>query len=398
VKMALLSLIACCALLVAADPGDWRERPRGAGPGPGASGARVRIAVHPTRPSRYRVPRRAIRVSTTRELRAALARRSRTAIVMAAGTYDSSRPFLNPYGHRLYAATLGRAVLKAGLSLGGNHGRGGALVRGVVVDVRDLARTVDGAAIAVWGTGEGARILDTTLRGHGAVGAGVAARRPDGLVIERLVVRRFRDFGVLVDANDPDRSDPGRRFRLVDVDVAGVGRPNAGSSMGTAEACVWIGGAGSVRRVRARSCAWSGLWTGTATRRARFDGIDVDSARTGVYVEHFTHASTFRRLQIGPNVRVGLTAEWADPAWGGRPASVDNLIEDSRFESRLAGVYLDEGTTRTTVRRSTFVNQEWGAIGDYRGTGNAYYGNDYRGIDSDAEAVRHDHLGSIREG
>jgi hypothetical protein len=147
-----------------------------------------------------------------------------------------------------------------------------------------------------------------------------------------------------------------------------------------------------------RSCAWSGLWTGTATRQSRFDRIDVDDARTGVYLEHFTHSSTFRRLRIGPDVRVGLTAEWADPGWGGRPASVDNVIEDSRFESTLAGVYLDEGTTRTTVRRSTFADQQWAGIGDYRGNGNRYYANDFRGVDGGAQAIRRDHLGSIREG
>jgi hypothetical protein len=83
-----------------------------------------------------------------------------------------------------------------------------------------------------------------------------------------------------------------------------------------------------------------------------------------VYGEPFTRDSTFRRLRIGPHVRVGLTAEWADPEWDRRPASVDNLIELSRFESGLAGVYLDEGTTRTTVRRSSFANQSWAAIGD----------------------------------
>ena len=101
-----------------------------------------------------------------------------------------------------------------------------------------------------------------------------------------------------------------------------------------------------------------------------------------MYVEHFTPDSTFRRLRIGRDVRVGLTAEWADPAWDRRPASVDNLIELSRFESWLAGVYLDEGTTRTSVRRSTFANQSWAAIGDYRGNGNAFDGNDYSGVDA----------------
>jgi len=397
VKLAVVALIACALVLVAARDASRQPEANGAS-GAATSGPRAPGPVSPRPPSRYRSPRHATRVSTSRQLREALKRRRRSAIVLANGRYGSRQPFLNPYGHRLYAATLGRAVLTAGLSLGGNSGRGGALVRGVVVDVRDPRRTVDGAAIAVWGRGRGTRILDTTVRGHGVLSAGVKARRLDGLVVERLVARRFRDFGVLVDANDPERRAPRRRFRLEDVDVVGVGRPTPGSSMGTAEACVWIGDAGSVRRVRVRSCAWSGLWTGTATRRSRFERIDVDRARTGVYLEHFTHGSTFSRLRIGPNVRVGLTAEWADPGWGGRPASVDNVIEDSRFETMLAGVYLDEGTTRTTVRRSTFVNQEWAGIGDYRGDGNRQYANDFRGIDGGAKAVRHDHLGSIREG
>jgi hypothetical protein len=177
-----------------------------------------------------------------------------------------------------------------------------------------------------------------------------------------------------------------------DVDVAHVARPAPGSSRGRAEACVWIGNTATVRRVRARSCAWSGLWTGTATQGATFDQIDVDGTPTGVYIEHFTRNSTFRRLRIGRHVEVGLTAEWNDPSWGGRPASIDNLVEDSRFASTLAGVYLDEGTTRTTIRRSTFVNQSWGAIGDYRGNGNAAYANQYSG----AVGVRHDHLDSFR--
>jgi hypothetical protein len=115
-------------------------------------------------------------------------------------------------------------------------------------------------------------------------------------------------------------------------------------------------------------------------------------------VEHFTRESAFRRLRIGPQVRVGLTAEWADPAWGRRPASIDNVIELSRFESSVAGVYLDEGTTRTTVRRSSFRNQTWAAIGDYRGNGNAYGENDYGGIAAGAQPVRQDHLSSAMEG
>jgi hypothetical protein len=393
VKFMLLALAACCAILLVAGvkrgPDRSARTPQGAG----------KIAVvRPAAPAPYRVPPGAVRVSSSAELRKALAGRRRRAIVLASGTYGGGRPFANPHGHRLYAARVGKSILRAGLSMGGNEGSGGGLVRGVVIDVRNRRRTVDGAAIAVWGTGRASRILDTTLRGHGEISAGIAARRPEGLVIRRVVVRRFRDFGVLVDANDPDRAEPQEPFQLSDVDVAGVARPTPGSSRGRSEACVWIGNTGSVKRVRARSCAWSGLWTGTATRTASFEAIDVDRARTGVYIEHFTSDSTFRALRIGPRVRVGLNAEWADPVWKRRPASVGNTIEDSRFESRLVGVYLDEGTTRTTVRRSSFVNQTWGAIGDYRGKENAIYDNDYAGVSGGADPVRHDHLSSAREG
>jgi hypothetical protein len=391
VKLVLLGCVASCAvlLLVVVGSGDDRAQVP-------AAGSAARAAPHispPKRPAHYRAPPHAVRVSSSDAFRTALAARRRKAIVLAPGSYGGRQPFSNPYGHRIYAARLGKAVLRAGLSLGGNEGPGGGLVRGVVVDVRDPRRTVDGAAIAVWGTGRDSRILDTTLRGHGVVPSGVAARRPDGLVVRRVHVRGFTDYGVFADANELDRGRLRDPVTVADVDVARVSHRVPGSANGRAEACVWIGNTASVRRVRVRSCAWSGLWTGTAVQGATFDQIDVDSTRTGVYVEHFTHDSTFRRLRIGRHVEVGLNAEWADPSWGSRPASVDNLIENSRFASTLAGVYLDEGTTRTIVRRSTFLHQSWAGIGDYRGNGNAAYANQYRGT----VGVRHDHLDGFRD-
>jgi hypothetical protein len=396
VKVVLLGCVATCALLLVVVVGSGEDRPPG--PAAGAAALTAPRLSPPKRPARYRVPRRAVRVSDTKAFRRALRARNQSSIVLAPGTYGGRRPFFNPQGHRIYSARPGRAVLRAGVSLGGNHGPGGGLVRGVVIDVDDPGRTVDGAAIAVWGTGRRSRILDTTLRGHGVVPAGVAARRPDGLVVRRVVVRGFTDYGVLADANDLDRGRLADRLTVEDVDVAGISRRNPGSSNGRAEACLWIGNTGSVRRVRARSCAWTGLWTGTAATGATFDQIDINGTPTGVYLEHFTRDSTFRRLRVGPDVKVGLTAEWADPSWGRRPASVDNLVEDSRFDSQVAGVYLDEGTTRTTVRRSIFLNQAWAAIGDYRGNDNAAYENDYKGIAQGAAVVRNDNLNTFREG
>jgi hypothetical protein len=258
--------------------------------------------------------------------------------------------------------------------------------------VRDPAKAVDGAAVLVWDNAGGAQVLDVRLLGNRTIRSGVSVRQPEGFRAERLVVRSFTDYGVRVDANDRDRTTLERPVVLRDLDVAKVTRAVPGSSRGTGEACVWIGNPGIVERVRARRCAWAGLWTGTATTGARFDRIDVDETRTGVYIEHFTHESTFQRIRVGQRVRTGVTAEWADPDWNSEPASVDNVIQDSRFESWLVGVYLDKGTTRTTVRRSTFVGQRWAAIGDYEGVENTYYGNDYRGIAPGAAAVTHEHI------
>ena len=327
---------------------------------------------------------------TSSELRAALERPTPTTIVLRSGTYDGDRAFVNGYGHRLYAGSLGKALLTAGLRLGTRDERPGGLVRGVVFDVRDHAKTVDGVTVLV--SSPGAQVLDVSMRGHGIIRSGLIVREPEGFRGSRLVVREFTDYGVLVDANDPGRTSLAQPFELRDLDVAGIVRPVPGSSQGRGEACVWVGNPGVVERARARRCGWTGLWTGTATTAGRFTGIDIDETRTGVYIEHVTRHSTFERIRIGRHVRVGLTAEWADPALGGVPGSIDNVIQDSRFESWLAGVYLDQGTTRTVIRRSTFVGQRWAAIGDYEGVGNAYQANDYRGIARGAVPLTSEHI------
>ena len=278
--------------------------------------------MRPVAPSHYETPGAAIHVTTSAELRRALLRPQPADIVLAEGVYDGSEPFLNPNGHRLYAARIGRVVLRAGLSLGGNAGPPGASVQGLVFDVRDEEKTVDGAEILVWGTAKDAAVLDVALRGNRVVRAGLVVRQPEGFQGARIVARDFTDYGVLVDANDPALTRLDQPFQLTDVSVAGVTRPVPGSSDGTGEACVWIGNPGVVTRVHVRRCAWSGLWTGTSATDALFDQIDVDETPTGVYIEHFTRRSTFQHVRVGEHVRVGILAEWAAPAWGRRPASV----------------------------------------------------------------------------
>src|SRR4051794_40400361 len=78
----------------------------------------------PAPPAAYDVPESAVRVSTSAGLAAALAASGPLDIALADGVYDNPGPFLNPNGHRLWAANVGRATLTAGISVGGNWGPG----------------------------------------------------------------------------------------------------------------------------------------------------------------------------------------------------------------------------------------------------------------------------------
>jgi hypothetical protein len=359
--------------------------PTPAAPAPG------RRAAPPTPPSPYTTPSGAVVVSTSAGLKQALEAGTPTDIVLADGVYDNDGPFWNAGGHRVYAARLGGAVLRAGFVLGHNWGPGNGLLQGLTFDVSDPAKTLHGDVVHVWGTGKGSRLLDLTLDGHKAVSAGIKVREPDGVVIQRIVARNFADWGVNVDANVLGRTV--KRPPLVDVVATDVTRAVPQSSGGTSEACVWIGNTAVVRRVLAARCAWEGLWTGTASRGALLEDIRIVESETGVYAEHYNSAgTTFRRLDIGPSVKRGFNCEWADPAWNSIAGCIDVVIEDSLFDTTRIGVYLDEGTTRTTIRRSVFRNQDWAAIADHKGVSNAYYANDYSGLARGAVPVSNQHL------
>jgi hypothetical protein len=346
-----------------------------------------------TPPSAYPLPPKAVTVSTSAQLSQALASPTATDIVVADGVYDNSGPFLNPNGDRVYAQHLGGAVFRAGFVMGGNWGPGHGLLRGLAFDVSDPSKVLHGSIVHVWGTGAGTQVLDTTFEGHHLISSGLMARLVEGLVVRRVVARDFRDWGVIVDPNQASYT-PTTPPLLEDVDSANVSWATPRASNGTSEACVWVGVKAVVHRLKARNCAWEGLWVGTGTRNSVFEDLDLNDTGIGIYVEHFATASTFRRIHAGPNVDRGATCEWADPAWGGVAACTDDLFENSTFDTRVIGVYLDQGTTRTTVRGSVFMHQSCGAIGNYQGVGNLWdtTGNDYAGILPSAVPVYTGHL------
>jgi hypothetical protein len=332
------------------------------------------------------LPAGSISVANSVELTTALALRSARDIYLLPGVYESSGPFVDAFGHRVRATQPGRAVLHAGLVVGGDAAARNAVVEGLAFDVSTRAKTLEGAAVLVWGEATGARIRDLTIEGNGVLGSGILARQPDGLIVEKVRARGFTDYGVFVDANDQDRVVT-RPPVIEDLTVTEVGRMPARSSNGTAEACLWLGNSASVRRVVLRTCAWMGVWTGTATRSTTIDDAVIDDTPVGVYIEHFTAASLFEHLHIGPRVQTGVVCEWADPQWGGKPACVDNVIQDSTIESCAIGVNMGNGTTRTTVRRVTFIGQRVAAAIDVAGVANAFTDNDYSGLAKNAHLI-----------
>lgn len=359
-------------------------------PPPPSSGSRTTVPVAP--PAPYATPATAVTVYSSAQLNQALDA-SNQDIVVADGVYDNSGPFVNANGDRVYAQHLGGAIFKAGFVLGGNWGPGHGLLQGLVFDVSSSSKVLNGSIVHIWGTGSNSQVLDSTFEGNSVISSGILAREVEGVVIRRVVARDFRDWGVIVDPNTASYT-PATPPVLEDVDSANVSWPNARASNGTAEACVWVGVKAVVRRVKARNCAWEGLWVGTGTRDSVFEDLDLNDTDIGVYIEHFASHTTFRRIHAGSNVIRGLTCEWADPAWDSRAACSDVVIEDSYFDTKVVGVYLDQGTTRTTVRNTTFVNQRCGAIGNYAGVGNLWdtTGNDYGSIASGAVAVYTHHL------
>src|SRR5437870_5200029 len=290
--------------------------------------------------------------------------------------------------HTIYTATLGGAVFNAGLIMGGNSGPGGGLVQGVAFDVNDPSKAFLNSIVHVWGTGQGTRILDSTFNGNNAIGHAILARQPEGLVVRRVRVRNFTVNGITVDANVQNLAVATPAL-LEDLDVANVSFAVPKSSNRTAEACVWLGNSGTVRRALIRNCAWTGLWTGTAATGSLLEDLDIDLSAAGVYIEHFTTNSTFQRMRIGPNTWTGVACEWASGSWGSRPACTDDVVQDSTVASADTGVILDFGTTRTALRHLKFIGQATAAIKDFSGVNNTYADNDYRAIASGAVQIEH---------
>ena len=356
--------------------------------------------VGPTPPATYAIPAGAISVSTSAGLLAELQKSAAENIVIEDGVYDNPTAFLNPHGHHLYARHLGGALFTAGFSMGGNGNPGehpGGLLRGLAFNVVNRAKTDDGRGYIVlsWApVGAGVQVLDSTFEGNAVCAAGTPASscgmkaavwsdHAEGLVVQRISVQHFTDFGVGMtdeqNATDPSYALP-TPYLFSDIDVSHVGHPTPREANGTAEACIWLANNGTLQRARVRDCAWMGIWTGGNAKNGgvSLTDLDIDQTPKGIYAEHYSWGATYQRFFIGPNTVIGVNAEWADPLTGGLPACQNCRVESGTIQSCRVGVNYDLGTSGSSVRNVKFQFQSIAAIIDYNtASTNTYSNNDY---------------------
>jgi uncharacterized membrane protein YgcG len=380
----------------------------GAATSPSGAAETTSTIAPPLPPAPYQLPAAAIYVTSSDQLVTALQNSNRD-IVLADGTYSRSSPFVDSGGDRLYAEHLGGAVLQTGLVVGGNVATGGALVRGLVFDIHDASRVLGGGALHIWGLGgANTQVLDCVFRGNWAVPVGILAYNPLGLHVERVELSSFTDVGVRASDNVQTAygSATPHMDVLQDISIDGVSRAVPGSSNGTAEAGLWIGEPvqNGVHRVSIRNVAWSGIETVNNAWDTSFTDLDIDMSGSrqaqgvGVYLEHYSRHLTFDHFSLR-GVRVGVNAEWADPAYasiaGAHFIDFTNGVIDSvgsTLSGNQAGIFLDVGTESVTVKSVFFRNQNWAAIAAYQTIGTNSFTQLTSQLQSSASVISNAHI------
>lgn len=185
--------------------------------------------------------------------------------------------------------------------------------------------------------------------------------------IRKLDVRNMTEYGVGSQQWYPPKvATPGRTL-IEDCIVEHVAAVPPLSSNGTSEACAWIGNPSDVRRLRLTDGAWMGMWTGSRCIGSVIEDVTIEGPGVGLYCEHTTKDSTFRRFKIatdGP----GIVLEWwyrhspgpyvGDGEMQGTSGCVfeDMDIFCPTGDDKTSGIFADAGTFGCVFRRIRF----WG--------------------------------------
>jgi hypothetical protein len=199
----------------------------------------------------------------------------------------------------------------------------------------------------------------TTLDGGGTVESGVFLRNNGGGAVRKMYVKRFTGYGVAnMDWNPP--REPVGRTAITDCITEDIGAtpPHSLVPPGTAEAGFWFGNPTDAARLIARRAAWMGMWTGAKFYDAVVEDFVLDEMPlVGLYVEHVSRNSIFRRFRI-KSLGSGVNIEW----WYGGQGSHHITFEDGdvycppKTHWTISGMFFDAGTYGCTVRRVRF----WG--------------------------------------
>ena len=333
----------------------------------------------------YTLPQNAIWVTNSTNLINALAQTPAHDIILSDGIYDNSAPITFSVPHRIWSEHLGGAVLKCGLTFGGNWGTPGAEIHGLRFMIENSAHAEN--CVATWGTGSQLKITDCWFDGGGNSQAAIKAQAVNGLSIKRVEIKNFLSWGIFA-SDYPTKQTPAIPIIIEDAIVRSILRQTPGSSNGTAEAGIWIGNTASVSRARIQRCGVTGIWTGSACNDSVFSDLQIDDIPVGIYIENITRRTVFKKFVIGPNISTGVNSEWnlGDPAGGGD----SNQIQEGLIDSTIVGVCFDEGTKNSTVSSVTFRNSSKAGIGMYLSPTCSYSGCIFD-LPAGVPNVRYDH-------
>jgi chitodextrinase len=348
----------------------------------------------PTPPSAYPLPLQYTLVASSSQLANLLGNSiAENLVLVSGGSFGQTSPFAVNAADKLYAQSLLGAFVTSGLSVGGSF-PGGFEVHGVAFNVSGNSRTDTNSIVYTWGSGgQNTRIEDSSFEGNLAVNNGVNTGQAQGVTLHRLRFNGFLHNGVYAEDNDP--SSLAQLGAITDLQIGNVRANPPGSTNGADEYGIQIGNRASAptERIAVDHVHWGGFWTGSAAngnvlRDLRATNIErtASEGSTGLYMERYSRNVTIERFDFSGS-RMGVICEW-DGGTPGNAACHGDVIQDGTISSRVAGVYLDIGTERTTVRRLSFIGQNCADIVDDHGTGNSYSDNNYSQLAPGAVPVK----------
>jgi hypothetical protein len=198
----------------------------------------------------------------------------------------------------------------------------------------------------------------TVLDGGGTQESGVFLRNNGGGAIEKTHSKFFTGYGIANMDYWPPREPVGRTLieDCIAEDITAT-PPHSLVPPGTAEAGFWFGNPTDARRLVARRASWMGMWTGAKCFGSVIEDFELlEMPHVGLYVEHVTKDTTFRRGRI-ESQNTGINVEW----WYGGAGSYNLMFEDLDIycpprTGVVSGMFLDAGTYGCTIRRVRF----WG--------------------------------------